>query len=147
MIADNIEQDHKKCVSAAIEIAENDYDADLDFSNKSIDEIERILGDIFKQTGGTNISKRELVILSMIFGSYIAEVVERNFDGGRLEKDHPQVGQDSYPYYLGPSVFFPINWCYKRLTNGEEDNVSDKYEAFVINTAENEKSLKEYPEE
>lgn len=139
MIADNIEQDHKKCVSAAVEIAENDYDANLDFSNESIDEVERILGDIFKQTDRTNIDKRELVVLSMIFGSYIAEVVERNFDGGRLEKDHPQVGQDSYPYYLGSSSFFPINWCYKRLTNGEKDNISDKYGIFVTNRAEHEK--------
>ena len=65
----------------------------------------------------------------------MARTWERFFDGkkgGAWAADSAVAGPKSYPLTLESNhVIFPVTWCYKRLINGEEDNIYFKAQAFV----------------
>lgn len=102
-----------------------DRNIDLDYSLDSVQVIEQELARISKEVNKTN-PQPGTTGIAMGYGAYIGEVFRRR-DGGAWAVDDPTVGPKSYPLTTrSNSVIYPVGWCWKRLINGEEDNVYHK---------------------
>jgi hypothetical protein len=102
-----------------------DKGIDLNYSMESIEVIEDALDRISKEVNKTN-PQRGTLGTAMGYGAYIGEVFRRRL-GGTWSADHPIAGTGSYPLTMqSNNVTFPVGWCWKRLINGEEDNVYHK---------------------
>ena len=111
-----------------------DRGIDLDYSLGSIKIIEEELGRISKEVDRAKPQAGTLG-LAIGYGAYIGEVLRRR-DGGSWAVDHPVGGLRSYPLTTkSTNTIFPVGWCWKRLTNGEEENVYHK--ALVFTEAHN----------
>jgi hypothetical protein len=103
----------------------NDRGIDLDYSVDSVKVIEEELARVSTDVDRAN-PQRGTFGLATGYGAYIGEVLRRR-DGGSWAVDHPVGGPRSYPLTSkSNSTVFPIRWCWKRLTVGEEDNVYHK---------------------
>jgi hypothetical protein len=97
----------------------------LDYSVDSIKIVEEELARISKDIDKTN-PPHGTFGLATGYGAYIGEVLRRR-DGGSWAVDHPDGGSRSYPLTTKSNItVFPVAWCWKRLTVGEEDNVYHK---------------------
>lgn len=109
----------------AAQWVQKDRGITLDYSLESVRIVEEELGRIAKDVDGAN-PKAGTFGIAMGYGAYIGEIFRRR-DGGSWAADHPIGGQNSYPLTLNTNnVIFPVGWCWKRLTSGEEDNVYHK---------------------
>ena len=111
----------------AVKDAERENQINLDYSPQSIEQVEAILGKIHEQymKDKASISVNGL---AMAYGAYIGEAIRRSEPGSSWERDHPVGGEKSYPLRWKTGESFPCGWCYKRISNGPEDNVWHKYQ-------------------
>ena len=112
-------------------IAGEVYGIELDYSVESIKKVEKVLGDLHKQYKKTKADDGYYGI-AIEFGAYIVRVVEKNDPTARWERNHPGMGEDSFPLFIGASAVFPVSWCYKRLLDGPGDDVWTKYQLFIL---------------
>ena len=117
-------------VAMAIEVG-NEYNIKLDFSDNSIESVEKILSDIHLEHKRTK-SEEGLNGLAYMFGFYIMEVIEKNHGKGRIERNHPNFGENAFPFYWKESTLFPVAWCQKRIFDGDGDNVEIKYRILIL---------------
>jgi hypothetical protein len=97
----------------------------VDYSLDSIKVIEEELGRISKEVDRAK-PQSGTFGTALGYGAYIGEVFRRR-DGGSWAEDHPVGGPRSFPLALNNQrTLFPVGWCWKRLTAGEEDNVYHK---------------------
>ena len=107
-----------------------DRGIDLDYSLESVRIVEEELDRISKDVDKTN-PKRGTFGIALGYGAYIGEVFRRR-NGGAWNVDDPTGGAGSYPLTTTTNgIIFPVGWCWKRLINGEEDNVFHKATAFA----------------
>lgn len=113
----------------AVRDAKENNHIQLDYTPESIQAVESILGDVHDQyvKNPASISANGL---GAAYGAYVGEVIRRSENGVRWERDDPVAGKKSYPLHWGGRVSFPITWCYKRIVNGPQDNVWNKYLAL-----------------
>jgi hypothetical protein len=101
----------------------------LDYSVESIKTVEQILGRVHSQwtKDPPTVSAKGL---GSAYGAYIGEVIRRSEPGAHWERDD-ELGEKSYPIIWGPTAghSYPMAWCYRRILNGDEDNVWVKYRA------------------
>jgi len=111
----------------AVKWVKQDRGVTLDYTPDSIKIIEEELARIHK-TSLVKAGPPVIMGTAIGYGAYVGEVIRRR-DGGTWAEDHPQGGPKSYPLRLTKQEYtiFPVTWCYKRLTNGEEDNVYTKF--------------------
>ena len=107
-----------------------DREVELDYSLESVKTIEEELARISKEVNRAN-PQRGTFGIALGYGAYIGETFRRR-DGGSWAVDHPAGGAQSYPLTTrSNATAFPVGWCWKRLTQGEEDNVYYKALAFA----------------
>jgi hypothetical protein len=113
--------------SEAVKDAEKENQIKLDYSPQSIEKVEAVLSKIHEQYTK---DKSSIAVngLSMAYGAYIGETIKRSVPGSKWERDHPVAGEKSYPIHWKGGESFPCGWCFKRITNGPEDNVWHKYQ-------------------
>jgi len=114
----------------AIKIAKSN-EVDLDFSDESIKKVEKMLGELHREYKKTK-DETGLYGIAVMFGSYIGEVIRKKGLGGTWKRDHPDVGEDSFPFDWNGTTIFPAGWCYKRMVDGKGDDVWFKYQALVM---------------
>ena len=102
----------------------------LDYSIESIKDVENILG-TFHDQYTNDPSKISVKGLGSAYGAYIGEVIRRSEPGAHWQRDD-EMGEKSYPIIWGPTAghSYPMAWCYRRILNGDEDNVWIKYQAI-----------------
>ncbi len=102
----------------------------LDYSVESIKVVDQILGSLHDQYT-KDPSKISVKGLGSAYGAYIGEVIRRSEPGAHRERDD-ELGEKSYPIIWGPGTghSYPMAWCYRRILNGDEDNVWVKYSAI-----------------
>jgi hypothetical protein len=110
----------------AIKDAKEHNGKQLDYSIDSIQIVEKILGGMHDEYV-KNPSSLSVPALANMYGAYIGEVIRRTEPGARWERDDAVAGEKSYPIIWGGGHSYPMGWCYKRILNGEEDNVWVKY--------------------
>ena len=108
-----------------------DMRVNLDFSHGSVKSAETILAELHVEQRRTK-STEGVFGIAMGFGAYIVTVIERNTEPGLWEKDHPSIGENSFPFTWRGSTIFPVGWCLKRIMDGPQDNVWIKYQQYVL---------------
>ena len=130
--ADVIEE-MKERAASAVEDARDKYSIELDYSSDSIEEVERILDKIHRQHREEPIDNAELNRLKLKWGGYVGEVIKR-LRKAEWQLDSKIAGPGSLPVvYEKSGESFPVMWCLKRIVNGPEDNVWDKFNLLVVN--------------
>ncbi len=116
----------KNCATA-IQFAK-DFNKNLDYSEKSIEDLEEIL-DFYSNDIPTNKpTDSQIWSMAIIFGSYLGETMLKN---GLWAKEYHWVKDNSLnlPLLIGKDGWqiTPIDKVYKRLINGSIDNVVSFY--------------------
>ena len=112
-----------------------DRNIDLDYSLESIKVVEEELARISRDVDPVKPPQGTFGI-AMGYGAYIGEVL-RGLHGGSWHVEQPIQGPGSYALHLkDDNTAYPVSWCWKRLTEGEGDNVFAK--ASILNTIINE---------
>jgi len=125
--ADEIKE---QMIQNALDIAKQ-FRCKLDFSHKSIKYLERILSKVHNDYINTgNIDGLHGIALA--FAAYIITVIERNTCPGVWRRNHPDFGEDSFPFEWQGSTLFPYGWCLKRIFDGKQDDIWIKYKAIVL---------------
>lgn len=121
----------RKLTRLALSVARY-YETELDFSDGSIKDVERVLGLIHKDYLKSK-SEDGMNGLALEFGAYIVATIEKNHKEGKLETNHPEFGEMTFPYYWEGQTLFPYVWCLKRILDGITDDVWSKYQVLVLN--------------
>jgi hypothetical protein len=103
----------------------------LDFSDESIQEVEKLLAECHREYKKAK-SQEGFHGLALMFGAYIGEVIRRKGFGGTWARNHPDMGEDSFPFRWRGGDLFLYAWCAKRIFDGDGDNVAFKYKALVL---------------
>jgi hypothetical protein len=121
-------------VKLATQIASEDYGIELDFSEASLGEVDRILLDLHKQSsslpdGETKLQGLQGIALEM--AAYVVEIIEAKYGKGVWKRNSKEFGVDSWPYSHNDITIFPVAWCMKCIVNGSSDRPTDKYRQFI----------------
>ena len=131
-IQDAIAEMESRAKQAVLD-AKSEYAANLDYSPASVETVESILAQLHQQHIENPISEAELIRHALKWGGYIGEVIKQ-VHTAEWQIDSEVGGEGSLPIvYEDNSESFPVRWCYKRIVNGEEDNVWHKFTVFVLN--------------
>ncbi len=123
--------------NSAVEHARKYWSTELDFSSHSIEDVELILARMYESIPRRfyeKLYKRgptpdQIATLSLAYGAYLGEVIRREF-GGTWSKETVN-GEPVLALVFDPgSMVFPPAKVWKRLTNGEEDNIWSFYEIY-----------------
>jgi hypothetical protein len=113
----------------AVKDAQTESHIHLDYTVESIKRVEGVLGslhDLYVR----NHSSVAVNALAMAYGAYIGEVIRKTEPNVRWEKSDAVGGEKSYPLIWAGGHAYPMAWCYRRIVNGDEDNVWNKYQAI-----------------
>jgi hypothetical protein len=116
-------------VAQAVEVAK-ESGFTLDFTDASIEELEKLLAECHKEYKKTK-SEEGFHGLAIMCGAYIGEVIRKKGQGGTWARNHPDFGEDSFPFYWQDHTLFLYGWCAKRIFDGDGDNVAFKYKALI----------------
>ncbi len=100
-----------------------EYHAVLDYSENSVQELEVILSQISHQ-GQTS---DELTETCKLWGSYLGEVVRRQFGGEWTVEQYPGKEFATLTLTVNGSKLFPSMKIHRRLTQGDGENVWSFY--------------------
>ena len=110
----------------------------LDYSEASVENAEDALGKLHDDFIASGKNTTGQVGLGLAFGAYLGEVIKRNLKVGRWERDDALQGKNTYPFiWPDNSHSYLSGWCHKRIIDGPEENVLNKY--FVITGDERKK--------
>ena len=122
----------KEDMSKLAEQIADGYGIKLDYTNESIRQVEKILGFVHKDYKKTG-SEDGMRGVAFEFAAYIVRTIEKNVGPVRWERDHPKIGENSFPLYLADEdVIFPFGWCEKRIFDGPGDDIWTKYNVFIL---------------
>ena len=102
-------------------------DVELDFSIESISDVEELLSELHDQYQNRS-DQAGMNGLALAYGAYIGETIRRSENDAYWAEDHEVAGPESFPIHWQGGASFPVAWCYKRMSNGPEDNVWHKYQ-------------------
>jgi hypothetical protein len=128
----------------AVKDAETQNHVHLDYGVESIKQVETVLGGIHDQYV-KNQSSIAVNGLASAYGAYLGEVIRRTESNAHWETSDPVGGEKSYPLVWGTGNCFPMAWCYRRIINGDEDNVWIKYQVLKKHAAEPPPAPKQQP--
>ncbi len=123
---------------SAIQHAKKHWSTDLDYSPKSIEDVELILARMYESIPRGFLSKlfkkkpsdEQMAQICVAYGAYIGEVFRREF-GGTWSKENIMDQQDVLALkFTDQNMIFPPGKVWKRLQNGEEDNVYFFYQVI-----------------
>lgn len=113
----------------AVEMAEKNSGVQLDYTPESIKTLDNVLGNIhdeYQRTKATN----GIIGLAMAYGAYIGEVIRRSEPDAKWEQGDSIGGEKSYPIHWRGGNSYVCAWCYRRILDGDSDNVWFKYQAL-----------------
>lgn len=99
----------------------------LDYSEASIKHADDALEKLHQEYLKTK-SDRGVWGVAVMFGAYVGEVMRRSDAKFYWKKDHPKIGENTFPLFkgAGDECSFPVAWCHKRILNGAEDDIVTK---------------------
>jgi len=98
----------------------------LDYSIASLKQVDQILGQVHENYL-KNPSSVHVRGLSAEFGAYVGEVIRRNEPNAYWTRDSQVAGEKSYPLHWNAGESYPLAWCSRRITDGDEDSIWLKY--------------------
>jgi hypothetical protein len=100
-----------------------DFNAQLDYSENSLMELESILGALCREMPGKKPPDDELSEVCKVWGSYLGEVVRRRFGGEWSIETCPGKQFATLTLNVHGNKLFPSIKVHRRLTQGDGDNV------------------------
>jgi hypothetical protein len=100
-----------------------EFNADLDYSEKSLMEVESILARLSAQPPSEDMAES-----CKMWGSYFGEVVRRRFGGEWSIETYPGKQFATLTLSVGGNKLFPTMKIHRRLTQGRDDNLWLFYE-------------------
>jgi len=101
--------------------------AQLDYSENSLLEVESILAHLARQMAGSSPDAEDVGELCKMWGSYLGEVVRRRFGGEWSIETYPGKQFATLTLSVGANKLFPTMKVHRRLTQGDDDNVWSFY--------------------
>jgi hypothetical protein len=101
----------------AVKTAKMSWDESLDFSDSSLDPLERILSALHTRHKAEP-SEERTTIESQVWGAYLGEVIRRRFGG-----QWSIAGDGRHQLTLSGWTSYPVDKVRKRITDGSMDNV------------------------
>jgi len=116
---------------SAVKTAKLKWQESLDFTQDSLEAIERLLGKIYNASkygsGGGALSEEELAAASKMWGVYIGEVIRRHYGG-----QWSQAEDGTLSLSIGEAKgVFPIAKARKRMVDGAGDNIRYYFSSMV----------------
>jgi hypothetical protein len=118
----------------AVELA-RDFDVQLDFSENSVQELERILAQLHEEHRAFTAERKpeqaveeQMVMMCKLWGGYLGEVVRRRWGGDWTMETYPGANFSTLTLNVRGGKLFPSMKVYRRLTEGPADNVWMFYE-------------------
>jgi hypothetical protein len=106
---------------AAVEVARNEFEQQLDFTADSINALDEILVLLSESP------EIDLDYESRLWGSYLGEVLRRRYAGTWEMTQYPGAGHAAPAVDVRGSRLFPLMKVYRRLTMGEEEDLHSFY--------------------
>jgi hypothetical protein len=128
---DDVQQGIVELSAEAVQMAMVDNGVPLDYSVDSVQRVEAILAALYDRQSKDALTLERRRYVAVRYGAYVGEVIRRKW-GGHWEQDHAVAGPGSFPIKSQGHESFPIGWCFKRLTNGPEDNVWNKLQVLYV---------------
>jgi hypothetical protein len=110
----------EKAVQAA-----RDFSVRLDYSEKSLLEVETILDRLAE---GPPSPSDDMTEMCKMWGSYLGEVVRRRFGGEWAIETYPGKQFATLTLSVGGNKLFPTMKIHRRLSQGQDDNVWSFYQ-------------------
>jgi len=115
----------------AVHAAHDAYEVTLDYTVASVEHVESILAMLHEEHNARPFFPERMVAEANRWGAYVGEVARR-VRGGEWQRDSAHVGANTFPLVFGEqNEIYPCAWCYRRITNGAEDNVWVKFRLSV----------------
>jgi hypothetical protein len=105
------------------------YALELDHTIDSIQSIETALAKLHENYL-SDPAVLDLNSMSFVLGAYIGETLRAQQPGSAWERRNEE-GAIAYALHLDSKTCFPMEWCMKRMLEGEKENVWTKYQSFV----------------
>jgi hypothetical protein len=117
----------------AVADAKAQFNLTLDYSPSSIEHLERIVAAKYEEIQEKPILPIQMEALAKVWGAYLGEVIRRQRGGTwSTAKEGPYAGLCILQ--SGAEQICPLGKVYKRLVNGEEDNLYF-YSQLILNPA------------
>jgi hypothetical protein len=100
----------------------NGFHVPLDYTEKSLLELEGLLGRVAAQAPADSLEEA-----CKMWGSYLGEVVRRRFGGEWAIETYPGKPFATLTLSVGGNKLFPTMKVHRRLTQGRDDNVWSFY--------------------
>jgi hypothetical protein len=131
---EDVGQAMRDCAESAVAIARESFATELDFSEDSVREVERILEIMRKDVPKNRLSKllrlgpsnEQIWNVAFAWGGYVGEVIRRHW-GGEWTTESALSPKPTVTLRVGGTEVWPPARVYKRLTLGPEDNVWHYY--------------------
>lgn len=128
---DLIRQMMEAYATDAVDAARANYGIELNYSPDSVKTVEELLGKIyphvrrgrFRKFFRIGLSEADVDTICKMFGGYIGEVVRRQRGGVWQIIQNPLGDENVIALVNGDDKIFPPAKVFKRLMNGEEDDV------------------------
>jgi hypothetical protein len=130
-----------KMCELAEQVAEG-FGVTLDYSERSVHDVERILGEIHEDYR-RNKSEEGLQGLAVEFGAYLVSVLEKHRGPVVWKRDHPDFGEDAFPLEWRGTTLFPVRWCLNRIVDGPGENIAFKWKALIADGQRDNHSLQQ----
>jgi hypothetical protein len=104
-------------------VAAREFYAKLDYSERSLGDLDAILGRLAQAPPAGDLSEA-----CKMWGSYLGEVVRRRFGGDWSIETYPGKQFATLTLNVGGSKIFPSMKIHRRLTQGAGENISAFYE-------------------
>ena len=127
-LAENIDTYMASLSAQAVKRAGSSYGVTLDYSPDSVKEVEKILATKYEMQKTHPRAEIEITDAAHLWGAYIGEVMKR-IHPAHWVRDSDVAGENALPimYEDHSGESYPCAWVYRRLKNGEEDNVWIKF--------------------
>ena len=116
---------------SGVRFARNNFGIQLDYSEESVTQVERILQLMHADIKDSRPTSSQIKSVSSLLGAYLGEVVRRKWGGRWYMSRHGPQKEQVHTLEISGHSTFPINKVYKRLLNGEVDDVRFYYKALI----------------
>jgi hypothetical protein len=118
----------------AVDMAREQFQLELDYSEGSLELVEKILSELHdtlpkgksSKSSKSKPSEDQIWRMAKIWGGYVGEVMRRWW-GGNWTMGGARFSNEVISLETHDTVIFPPTKVYKRIVNGPEDNVWDYY--------------------
>jgi hypothetical protein len=114
----------------AQELAWHRHRIRLDYTPESIEAVETMMDALYKADHSGSLlrflhrpSKEQVSQMALLWGTYIGEVIRLHHGGEWVQEPVGGTGEPALTLKIGEIGYFPTDKAYRRLTNGEDDNV------------------------